>query len=285
MNSLTELSSDKFWTSDPTVLYKNNSYVKIVPEYNDSREEQLNSITRACIYFLIICLAFGVNEQWLYPPVVIVTMCVLFYYIDRSDSNRLRKRSDKIMKSRVTKDSKKISRNNFVDSDSTMGEETEESSEKQTIEAGFYDSSGSLVLGEEHEAPVYHKDTESKIQSMYTVDEINQYKNATCKRPTRDNPFMNPELSDYNNHDPPAACNADDDEIKDEITKNFNKDMYMNLDDVWEKKNSQRQFYTLPATGVPNDQAAFANWLYNSPKTCKEDQEGCLRYEDIRFKR
>jgi len=96
---------------------------------------------------------------------------------------------------------------------------------------------------------------------------------------------MNPELSDYNNHNPPAACNADDDEIKDEISINFNKDLYMNIDDVWEKKNSQRQFYTIPSTSVPNNQTAFANWLYNSPKTCKEDQEGCLRYEDLRFKR
>ena len=49
--------------------------------------------------------------------------------------------------------------------------------------------------------------------------------------------------------------------------------------------NSQRQFYTMPNTTIPNAQDDFAKWLYANPKTCKEDQEFCLRYEDVRAKR
>ena len=34
---------------------------------------------------------------------------------------------------------------------------------------------------------------------------------------------------------------------------------------------SSRQFYTNPSTTIPNDQEAFAKWLYYNPeKTCKE---------------
>jgi len=41
----------------------------------------------------------------------------------------------------------------------------------------------------------------------------------------------------------------------------------------------------MPSTTVVNDQEGFAKWLYNSPQTCKENSEYCLRYEDIRAKR
>ncbi len=49
--------------------------------------------------------------------------------------------------------------------------------------------------------------------------------------------------------------------------------------------NSQRQFFTMPWTTIPNAQNEFAKWLYLNPKTCKEDQDYCLKYEDIRAKR
>jgi hypothetical protein len=49
--------------------------------------------------------------------------------------------------------------------------------------------------------------------------------------------------------------------------------------------SSQRNYFTMPWTTIPNKQDEFARWLYLSPKTCKEDQDNCLRYEDIRSKR
>ena len=41
----------------------------------------------------------------------------------------------------------------------------------------------------------------------------------------------------------------------------------------------------MPWTTIPNKQDEFARWLYSSPKTCKEDQDYCLKYEDVRAKR
>ena len=105
-----------------------------------------------------------------------------------------------------------------------------------------------------------------------------------CRPPTKDNPFMNPPISDFNTN-APVACNSDDEDIKNSITKSFNSDLYRDIDDAFNKMNSQRQFYTVPNTSIPNNQGEFANWLYRCPATCKEDQEQCLRYEDLRYKR
>lgn len=121
----------------------------------------------------------------------------------------------------------------------------------------------------------------------------NNKTNNVCTRPTLDNPFMNPTMKDYLNVDPetnrivdrPPACDISDPIVKQEMDKNFDNNLYKDIDDVFGKMNSQRQFYTMPSTTIPNDQDGFAKWLYLSPKTCKEDQDYCLRYEDIRAKR
>ena len=87
------------------------------------------------------------------------------------------------------------------------------------------------------------------------------------------------------NRDRPAGCLSTDKEIKKEIDTQFNYNNFRDVDDLFVRGNSQRQFYTMPSTTIPNDQDGFAKWLYKLPETCKENQTNCLRYEDIRFNR
>lgn len=114
-----------------------------------------------------------------------------------------------------------------------------------------------------------------------------------CTEPTIDNPFMNVTMKDYLNIDPktqsiidrPPACSTSNPDIKKKIDKHFDNNLYKDVNDVFGKMNSQRQFFTMPWTTIPNAQNEFAKWLYLNPKTCKEDQDYCLKYEDIRAKR
>ena len=53
------------------------------------------------------------------------------------------------------------------------------------------------------------------------------------------------------------------------MTNLFN--LYKDVSDIFSKNNSQRQFYTTPVTTIPNDQGSFADWLYKTPPTCKEN--------------
>ena len=135
------------------------------------------------------------------------------------------------------------------------------------IESGFTDSNGEIRFNRVTGNPTSGQDV-----------------TYSCRKPTKDNPFMNPPISDLNSK-APEACNSDDENIQNSIDKSFKRDLYMDIDDVFEKMNSQRQFYTIPNTSIPNQQTEFAQWLYRTPLTCKEDQEQCLRYEDLRYKR
>jgi hypothetical protein len=99
---------------------------------------------------------------------------------------------------------------------------------------------------------------------------------------------MNTPATDYGKIDQPSACNADDDDINDSIKVNFNHELFRDVDELWDKKNSQRQFYTMPNTSIPNNQTEFAQWLYKIPEgtMCKnEDMSKCIKfYDDLRYR-
>lgn len=57
--------------------------------------------------------------------------------------------------------------------------------------------------------------------------------------------------------------------------------LFLNTDELFEKKNSERQFGTVVLQD-PGDQKSFANFLYRTPPTCKQNTERCLYYEDIK---
>lgn len=129
---------------------------------------------------------------------------------------------------------------------------------------------------------------ESNINSdKYISAELNKIEGETtdlCTAPTKDNPFMNISVNEYiDNPTRSGAC--DPKTVSEETEAHFNVNLYKDVDDLFGKNNSQRMFVTNPITTIPNDQQNFAKWLYSTPSTCKEDQENCLRYEDVRANR
>jgi len=90
--------------------------------------------------------------------------------------------------------------------------------------------------------------------------------------PSKPNPFMNVlinEISDYPTK-PPAKYTMST-PVKSELDSQFENKVYSDPGDVWNKNQSQREFYTMPSTSIPNDRESYQNWLYRTPgKTCKE---------------
>ena len=107
-----------------------------------------------------------------------------------------------------------------------------------------------------------------------------------CTKTSQENPFMNVLLTDYQD-DPKRqmACQTESSKVvKQNVEDNFNTNLYKDVSNVYNKKNSQRQFYTNPSTTIPNDQKNFANWLYGVPKTCKEGNgEQCVANNHYRL--
>ena len=106
---------------------------------------------------------------------------------------------------------------------------------------------------------------------------------SECRIPTKDNPFMNPQMSDFgNNVEVKEACTSFDNKgVQKKIDEYFEDGIFKDYADIFNNKNSQRQFFTVPGRDVPNDQGSFAQWLYGSPPTCKEgNQIDCLSFRN-----
>ena len=120
---------------------------------------------------------------------------------------------------------------------------------------------------------------------QYTPEEAQQLLhelNENKQLPSKDNPFMNPLLTDLSTGKPRnEAANAEENSAVKKLTEyHFDQNLFKESDDIYNKNNSQNRFYTVPNTneyGVAyGDSVKFASWLYSIPApTCKEDTSYC----------
>jgi hypothetical protein len=90
--------------------------------------------------------------------------------------------------------------------------------------------------------------------------------------PNAKNPFMNVLVNEikYNPTKAPAASVLDP-SVQVTLDDFFKTQFVNDPTDVFNRSQSQRQFYTTPSTSIPNDQESYQNWLYKIPGlTCKE---------------
>ena len=93
-----------------------------------------------------------------------------------------------------------------------------------------------------------------------------------CKLPTKNNPFMNILPTDYNNQpNLPPACLQSDRDVSQKTEQNFGNNLYKDVEDLWDRRNSQRQYVTLPITTIPNDRESFMKWCWGTTNVTKNN--------------
>lgn len=101
---------------------------------------------------------------------------------------------------------------------------------------------------------------------------VSSYVGEDETRPTPDNPFMNPQLTDIhtNNHRPPAADITRKD-VRDEVNRAVaqTNNIFMDTTDVFDLVQSQRNFHTVPE----DDHAGLLRFLGKNAKSGKELNE------------
>jgi hypothetical protein len=288
---------EKFWIEEPQIIY--NKYYIIVPTKNMSRVEQLNTVTRFLLYFIIICILFGTNQDIIIYLLICIILIVIFYYINKSDptSIQLELLSDAEKSQKLFTDDKENCsdckenfelnkpmitlydsvKNNIFKGDAIPNVNFE-------VNSGYIDSDGNYRLGPNYSdinINDYMKTKKKNKQKKVSWEKNELYNKENSRKPTVSNPFTNIVFSDYLDATNLAEpCNVDEPEISNQMQNLFNSSIYRNLSDVWERENSQRMFYTTPIQTIPNNQTDFANWLYNTGPSCKENTEYCTYYQD-----
>lgn len=129
---------------------------------------------------------------------------------------------------------------------------------------------------------VYYTENNIKIDKFLDKNNLAVIDNMICTKPSKHNPYMNPNLLDINNI---AACSITNENIENSADNIYDDSMFHNVDDIYDRTTSKRQFYTIPSTTIPNEQNKFADWLYNNGPSCKEGNGfKCYTnlYKDIR---
>jgi len=229
--------TNSFWADDMSVLFKANRLLDIIPLKNMTIEEKLNAILRFSIYFSLIHYCLKKNSNILFVPIVV---CIGTYvlYTNNFENTKLSDTMEKLTNLIMIKE---VDNNNLKEN----------------------------VVFESNDE---YEDLNKDINDSDNLEKINDiYKDDDCKLPTIDNPFGNVLLTDINDPNFKETCTSyNNNMVKRDIKNNFEDNLFMDVNDVYSKHNSQRQFYTMPVTDVCNDQDGFAKWCYLTPPTCKE---------------
>jgi len=117
------------------------------------------------------------------------------------------------------------------------------------------------------------ENSENSISNENSENSISNEEN--CKKPTEDNPLMNPLIGESTYEK--KACDIKDNKILESVDKKFCNKLFQNTSNIFSNRFEQRAFYTNPNTRVPNDQSKFANWLYKTPISCAIGDTGKLK--------
>ena len=98
--------------------------------------------------------------------------------------------------------------------------------------------------------------------------------------PTVVNPFMNINLITDDKIKKEAPPTWNNEELQKDIEDKFGYNLYRDVGDLYGKSNSQREYYTMPSTTIPNNQTSFAKWCYSVGPTCKERSIYCTPQMD-----
>ena len=272
------MSKNVFWIENPYILFEKDKLVHFVPNKEMSLVEKMNAVTRFCLYGLIIGQLFNFKDNVMYLLCSIIILTIISYKIQSSE-NEISEKLDVFTDDQINTLSNKLSEvllsknNNIMDDANILNNGNKCNSNSNEDESKCVKSSESASLPNDAISNLI------KVTVPQSENETQLNSDVKCTLPTKDNPLMNINVGDDPNRPPPCEHT---DNIKENINDKFNYNLYRDVDDLFERHNSQRQFYTMPSRTLPNNQTEFAEWLYKSPPTCKENSL-CLRSEDKRY--
>jgi len=232
-----------FWSNDPTILLNKDYIFQLWPSSCMTFEEKLNAISRIVIVLSIFGFLLTRSVRML--VIGLVTLVVVFFLY--------KYRKQQIIKGLINKEG-------FVN-----------------VTADYSGKSRPATLSEAHDA----SSTPSGKKDV-PLDNVlkNDYYSSTKRNPMGN--VLLTEISDTPLRE--AAPPSFNPQVYDDITKNTkravqmlnpgikntNKQLFGDLGDKFNLDQSMIPFYSTPNTRVPNDQGAFADFLYGNMPSCRD---------------
>ena len=227
--------TDNFWYNNINVLYNKDNILEIIPLRKFNFNRKLNSLVRLSIVYTIISYLITNNNNVICIPFIVIIITVFLYKNKKNNKNE--NFSNKVNIDKLV--NTPLLDNNILE------------------QSNLLDNVFSQATGDN-----YANFNTNNIPIVNKI--INKINNLSCKLPTNDNPFMNLNNYELSNGPKPDSCKSYNNlKIQNMIENKFDDDIYIDSNDLFNRRNSQRQFYTMPNNLVPNNQTDFAKSLYN----------------------
>jgi hypothetical protein len=229
----------EFWLDHPTILIEKQYIFDVIPTKEMNTTEKLNSLMRLSIYVGIVLYILTSKYEYLYIPIVTSFITIL---IEKSYKDQI----EHYFQFYTEKSTRYL--NDGLDNNDPIEDNSR-----------FYND------------PYQNREGEKETQEIINRN----YKNKVL--PTNENPFMNINLitNDMTRKNTSAVPSWNNIEVQKNINDKFNVNLYRDAGDLYAKNNSQREYYTMPSTTIPNNQNEFAKFCYQTGPTCKEDSIYC----------
>jgi len=261
-------SHDPLWYDAPPVLVAQNRLLEFIPSSHMSLEEQLNAVVRFAVYFWLLMLVLGADYRLIFLPLVVAGATVIFQRHQQQET-----------RTELTGLTRKEHRNEQGDDHLEEYASTSDATSADDVHR-HGDDDGDYDRPPHSSEESYSSPTvadvnpigSNRVPPSFESSQRHAKVSNKCQAPSKHNPFMNVLVSDirYRPHRPAACTRRQRSDIKQDVKARFEDGLYNNVGDAWGTTNSQRQFFTMPATTIPNDQGGFAQWLYQTEPILKE---------------
>jgi hypothetical protein len=287
-----EDQSDPVWIDNFNILFQKDKLTEFFPTKTQTNEERINAIIRLSLYASIVLSIYHSNVK--YSSIFIFFLFFTFVIYKHhplinpktKELNKINLSTQQLAQLEAERLAASPENNSYLNNFTpSLGLNASKNKIGTLVSADGKTVQNVGIKAINEDASIEHFEGERR------GEQDRSGLTGKCTSPTLDNPFMNVTMKDYMNFDAdgsivdrPPACDSSSPSVKNEIETNFNNNLFKDVNDVFGRSNSQRQFFTMPWTQIPNDRESFQQWLYLSPATCKENQDNCLNYEDLRGK-
>lgn len=265
-----------FWFDSPKELYIHGRYTKLLVKKHMAMAEFFNTVTRSVICLALILFVLLASPIILLLLFVALLVIVVLYYllqytmgpeINNFNSSSSLPINNVIKEQFQEKSIDKLDSNNTIKTNNLLKNLYTDSYYSSSIGSNSVDASSFGSLNSRQNARLN--------QSLYgydSLEDINSSYNFSDLQNNVNNCGFNP-------------ANASDADINNGYSQkdldNFRSDLYETVDNVYEKKNFDRQFNTIQNHTNPTNSFNAAKWIHATPVTCKETSGQCLKYEDL----
>lgn len=231
-----------FWANEPTVLFNKDYILQMWPLQTMTFDEKLNAISRLIIILSI--LGFIITKSIRFLVMGLVTLAIIYLVY--------KMRKQKIVKELLNKDDKEGFKN--MDKNGYLQPTNITISNPETLEtylkSDFEPTNKKNPLGNVLLTEITDNPQRKAAPPAFNTEVYEDINNSTKKMVQ----FLNPDI------------------------KNTNKQLFGDLGEKFEFDQSMWYYYSTPNTKIPNDQGAFANYLYGDMPSCRGgDDVACVK--------